>query len=151
MAKHLSLDDRSAIRNGLDCSHSFKQIGRKLGKDCTTISKEVKNHLVFRKTGAVGRAVSAGPAKTVTMYARISKKNIVPDCLSRLMCATDVLTKTNAPCRNVSTTRFLLIMSIKLFCLKRGKASLFPKGISGTWTNWSLHLFSKGSLSITSL
>ena len=39
MAKHLSLDDRSAIRNGLDRGDSFKQIGRDLGKDCTTIPK----------------------------------------------------------------------------------------------------------------
>lgn len=59
MAKHLSLDDRSAICNGLDRRDSFKQIARELGKDCTTISKEVKNHLTFRKTGAVGKAYNA--------------------------------------------------------------------------------------------
>ena len=59
MARHLSLEDRSAIRSGLDRGDSFKQIGRDLGKDCTTISKEVKNHRVFRKTGAMGRAYNA--------------------------------------------------------------------------------------------
>ena len=59
LAKHLSFEDRSAIRNGLERGDSFKQIGRDLGKDCSTISKEVKNHLVFRKTGAMGRAYNA--------------------------------------------------------------------------------------------
>lgn len=59
MAKHLSLEDRSTICRGLEHRDSFKQIGRELGKDCTTISKEIKNHLVFRKTGAVGRAYNA--------------------------------------------------------------------------------------------
>jgi len=52
MAKHLSLEERSAICSRLVHRNSFKQIGRELGKDCTTISKEVKNHLVFRKIGA---------------------------------------------------------------------------------------------------
>lgn len=59
MAKHLSLDDRSAICNRLDRRDSFKQIARELGKDCTTISKEAKNHLTFRKTGTVGKAYNA--------------------------------------------------------------------------------------------
>lgn len=59
MARHLSLDDRSAIRNGLDRGDSFKQIGRDLGKDCTTISREVRSHMVFRKTGAMGKAYNA--------------------------------------------------------------------------------------------
>lgn len=59
MTKHLSLEDRSAVCRGLEHRDSFKQIGRELGKDCTTISKEIKNHLVFRKTGATGRAYNA--------------------------------------------------------------------------------------------
>ena len=34
---------------------SFKAIARELGKDCTTISKEIRNHLVFKKSGALGK------------------------------------------------------------------------------------------------
>jgi len=37
-------------------SCSFKAIGRELNKDCTTISKEVRNHLIFKKTGSYGRS-----------------------------------------------------------------------------------------------
>ncbi len=50
--KHLTLDDRYEIRNGLEERLSFKAIGSKLGKDCTTISKEIKNHIIFEKKGA---------------------------------------------------------------------------------------------------
>ena len=54
--KHLTLDSRILIETKLNEQESFKAIGRFLGKDCTTISKEVKNHISFEKTGAYGRA-----------------------------------------------------------------------------------------------
>ena len=43
--KHLSFDERLEIEKGLKENLSFKEIGRVLGKDCTTISKEIKNHI----------------------------------------------------------------------------------------------------------
>lgn len=54
--KHLTLTSRITIETMLDKGESFKSIGRFLNKDCTTISKEVKNHLCFEKSGAYGRA-----------------------------------------------------------------------------------------------
>lgn len=36
---HLNLADRIMIKQFLDDRFSFKQIGRELGRDCTTISK----------------------------------------------------------------------------------------------------------------
>lgn len=53
--KHLSLAERVTIKLMLDDSASFKKIGRALGRDCTIISKEVRNHLLFQKTGCFGR------------------------------------------------------------------------------------------------
>ena len=53
--KHLTRDSRHTIERGLNDGFSFKEIGRQLGKDCTTISKEVRNHRVFEKTGCFGR------------------------------------------------------------------------------------------------
>lgn len=50
--KHLKLDDRYQIAHGLNDQLSFKAIALKLGKDCTTISKEVRGHMVFEKKGA---------------------------------------------------------------------------------------------------
>ena len=54
--KHLTLASRITIETMLDKGESFKSIGRFLNKDCTTISKEVKNHICFEKIGAYGRA-----------------------------------------------------------------------------------------------
>ncbi|NLK27734.1 MAG: IS30 family transposase [Clostridiales bacterium] len=54
--KHLSLDERITIEKMLKSSYSFKAIGRELGRDCTSISKEVRNHIIFRKTGSYGRS-----------------------------------------------------------------------------------------------
>lgn len=46
MAKntHLTLDERATIEVSLREGTSFTEIGRLLGKDPSTISKEVKNH-----------------------------------------------------------------------------------------------------------
>ena len=54
--KHLSIEERCTIKSMLDQAASFKAIARFLGRDCTTISKEVRNHLVFKKTGCFGKS-----------------------------------------------------------------------------------------------
>lgn len=53
--KHFLLEDRFKIEESLNDSLSFKAIGRDLNRDCTTISKEVRNHIYFKKTGSYGR------------------------------------------------------------------------------------------------
>lgn len=53
--KHLSIEERSIIKSMLDQSASFKAIARSLGRDCSTISKEVRLHLVFKKSGCLSR------------------------------------------------------------------------------------------------
>lgn len=53
--KHLDLQSRYVIEHSLNDRMSFKAIARELGKDNTTISKEIRNHFIFRKTGAYGR------------------------------------------------------------------------------------------------
>ncbi len=40
--KHLNLDTRNEIQTCLDHGMTFKAIGRRIGKDQTTVSKEVK-------------------------------------------------------------------------------------------------------------
>lgn len=54
--KHMTLEDRTIIQTELEKGTSFKEIGIILGKDCTTISKEVRKHICKEKTGAMGRA-----------------------------------------------------------------------------------------------
>ena len=50
--KHLILDERYVIEHSLNENMSFKAIGKQILKDCTTVSKEVKSHIVFEKKGA---------------------------------------------------------------------------------------------------
>ena len=44
--KHMSFDDRLEIQTCLDHGMTFKAIAKRVGKDQTTISKEVKKHIV---------------------------------------------------------------------------------------------------------
>ena len=55
----MTLDDRILIASMLDQRLSFKEIGNAIGKDCTTISREIRSHLVFKKTGAFGKPFNA--------------------------------------------------------------------------------------------
>jgi len=50
--KHLDLRMRQTIEHSLNDRLSFKAIGKVLGKDCTTVSKEVRLHLIYEKKGA---------------------------------------------------------------------------------------------------
>jgi len=47
--KHMNQDDRVVIEKGLDQSKSLKSIALELGKDPTTISKEIKKHRSFQE------------------------------------------------------------------------------------------------------
>jgi IS30 family transposase len=53
--RHLLQEERNIIEQRLIKKASFKSIGRELGKDPTTIAKEIKNHLHFKKTGCYGK------------------------------------------------------------------------------------------------
>lgn len=54
--KHLTLSERLLIEKGLNERMSFRSIARSIGKDNSTISKEIHRHIVFKKSGAFGRA-----------------------------------------------------------------------------------------------
>jgi len=53
--KHLTLDERYMIRNLIERNQSFKSIGKTIGRDCTTVSKEVRNRISFEQTGSYGK------------------------------------------------------------------------------------------------
>lgn len=53
--KHLTRSERIIIEQRLMTKESFQSIGRELGKDPTTIAKEIRHHILFRKTGCYGR------------------------------------------------------------------------------------------------
>ena len=49
--KHLTLDERYQIQRSLGEGLSFRAIASLLGKDCTTISKEIRAHILFEAKG----------------------------------------------------------------------------------------------------
>ena len=53
--RHLTLEGRITIEQKLKEQETFKEIARDLGKDPTTIAKEVRNHIRFQRTGCYGR------------------------------------------------------------------------------------------------
>ena len=42
--KHMTQDDRISIEKGLDASLSLRKIAEGIGKDPSTVSKEIKKH-----------------------------------------------------------------------------------------------------------
>lgn len=53
--KHMDLDDRIEIQKGLKESKSFAEIGSTIGRDGSTISKEIRGHLIVKETGTRSR------------------------------------------------------------------------------------------------
>lgn len=48
--KHLTLDDRLSIQTGLHDGLKFQEIAREIGKDPSTVSKEIRNHIIVKRT-----------------------------------------------------------------------------------------------------
>lgn len=47
--KHLTLSDRIEIELGITQSSSFREISAKIEKDPSTVSKEIRKHLVIKQ------------------------------------------------------------------------------------------------------
>ena len=50
--KHLTLSDRQSIQIGLHEGRNFQEIAREIGKDPSTISKEIRNHRTTQRTAS---------------------------------------------------------------------------------------------------
>lgn len=70
-SKHLTLDERYTIQHMLKDKSSFKAIALKLGRDCTTISKEVRSRRIFKKMGSHGRPFNNCIHKTGCEYSHL--------------------------------------------------------------------------------
>lgn len=78
--KHLNLESRILIETQLNERNSFKGIAKLLGKDCTTISKEVKNHICFEKVGCFNR--SFNDCRLAHLH-QCSARKVCSDCHSK--------------------------------------------------------------------
>ena len=73
--KQLTHEQRKQIETGLQQQDSFKKIAETIGKDCSTISKEVRSHLICRKTGAYGK-----PFNDCSLRKKCRQIDICPTC-----------------------------------------------------------------------
>ncbi len=55
--KHITYEDRLIIQQSLRNHESFKDIAKRIGKDCTSVSREIRRHLVTTYTGNMGNAL----------------------------------------------------------------------------------------------
>ena len=99
--KHLSFDDRLIIENNLSLSKSFKYIGKLLNKDCTTISKEIRNHYRVMNTGSVGRRFN--------------------NCLYRRSCLNRGKTCVISNCINFKEENVLYLINLPMFVMDVSK------------------------------
>ena len=51
--RHLTLDERNIIEQELSKNTSFREIAKYIGKDPTTISKEIKKHRIKKEGQAI--------------------------------------------------------------------------------------------------
>ena len=49
--KHMDLNERIEIQKGLKERKSFREIGYEIGRDASTVAKEVKRHVTIKETG----------------------------------------------------------------------------------------------------
>ena len=78
--KHLTFDNRLDIEKGLKNNLSFKQIGKSIEKDSTTISKEVRNHIVYKNTGSHGRPFNDCIHRKQCEFRSIGEKCNINNC-----------------------------------------------------------------------
>lgn len=69
--KHMTLDDRIAIEKALEQHRSFRSIAMELGKDPTTISKDIKGHRTFHEHNHFNE-----PSNKCIHFKDCKKKNI---------------------------------------------------------------------------
>ena len=71
MTKFLTYEDRLEIAASLKENRSFGEIGKRLGKDRTTIAKEIKKYSYERKSG-----YSGWPYNACRLRASCKSKNL---------------------------------------------------------------------------
>ena len=91
--KHLTLNERFSIASMLEDECSFKHIGLILDKDPTTISKEIRGHIVFMKTDVLIMPVFFGSHVTKGWSAaHVILRAIIPSVVSARIVTLIVLT-----------------------------------------------------------
>lgn len=82
--KHMTLDDRIEIQTCLDRGMTFKVIASFIGKDQTTISKEIKKHITVNPSNSLTRTDENGnPAKIQPCHQLLKTPFVCNACKKR--------------------------------------------------------------------
>lgn len=81
--KHLTLDDREIIQTGLEQKLLLKEIAHHIGKDPTTVSKEIKNNRVMLKPRLQGAVCAHRSTCTVTRLCSSTCTNFCYKCFNK--------------------------------------------------------------------
>ena len=79
--KHMNEETRYAIRKGLEEHASLTEIAKRLGLAGSTISREIRNHLIVRRTGGSGQ-----PFNDCAERYRCEKRGICEGCFKDTKC-----------------------------------------------------------------
>jgi len=77
--KHLQGSQRLLIEKGLNDNESFAAIGRKIGKDPSTVSKEIRRHITYHVTRDMNRDIPCA-MRTNCMARNLCGKNCTYPC-----------------------------------------------------------------------
>lgn|GEM_PF-3406936 len=61
---HLTLEERKIIQAGIENSATKADIARTIGKDATTVAKEIRNHRVFKPRNTFNNPLVCGNRKS---------------------------------------------------------------------------------------
>ena len=86
-SKHLTLDDRMEVQECLNKGMTYKAIGKRIGKDQTTVSKEVKKHLVVKESGVKRKKEDGTPMEPVVCPALVKAPFVCNPCQRRRTCS----------------------------------------------------------------
>lgn len=113
--KHLTLDSRITIETLLNQGNNFKYIAAALGKDCTTISKEIKKHIFAEKSGSCGRGFND------CLFCHLHQ------CKAKAVCK-NCTNQTNRPCWTCGKCINNCILYQPYTCIKLSKAPYVCNG-----------------------
>ncbi len=76
--KHLTLDDRITIQKALKAGQSFVDIAALIGKDPSTVSKEIKAHLTIKETGTRSRGFNPCALRNKCNKSGLCREGCIP-------------------------------------------------------------------------
>jgi len=81
--KHMTEEERQEIQECLEHDMTFKAIGKRIGKDQTTVSKEVKKHLTRKESTVRRRNKDGTPVKNGTCTQLLKAPFVCNPCAKR--------------------------------------------------------------------